>query len=103
MKNIIYCNAVHHGNESVWEFLWHQYATSNVATEKSTILKALACSREPWLLYRYLEWAVLGSSSSSGIRKQDVPSVLVTVIENSVGYHVAKKFLEENITELFNR
>lgn len=46
----IYCSAISAGGEKEWDFLWNMYLKSNNANEKSNILRALACSKEVWIL-----------------------------------------------------
>ena len=52
LKYETYCNAISAGGLEEWEFAWEQYKMSQVASEKSTILSALGCTREVWLLNR---------------------------------------------------
>ncbi|RZC35732.1 aminopeptidase N-like [Asbolus verrucosus] len=98
-RSVIYCTAVKNGGEKEWEFLWDQYRKSNVATEMRSILGNLACTRELWLLQRYLEWSI---DPNSGIRKQDAASVFADVISNDVGYYLAKNFLYARIKDIYN-
>ncbi len=67
LRSVVYCTAVRLGSEREWNFLWKRYAASNVGTEKVMILGSLGCSREIWLLQRYLDWSL---DESSGVRKQ---------------------------------
>ena len=55
MKSTIYCQAVENGDETEWDFGWQQYENSNVATEKRDLLGALSCTKEVWLLNRYIK------------------------------------------------
>lgn len=100
LKATVYCVAVRYGGQREWEELWEMYKKSNVATEKSTIMNALSCSREVWILQRYLEWTL---DQDSGIRKQDVATIFSGLFTNPVGYYVAKKFLHTKIQQLHNR
>ena len=54
MKEDIYCAAIKHGDEVEWDFAWERYQKIDVATEKKTILKALSCSEDIWILNRYV-------------------------------------------------
>ncbi|XP_050688572.1 aminopeptidase N-like [Eriocheir sinensis] len=99
LKDVVYCTAIGKGGEMEWEFAWKQYLASNVASEKSKLLKALGCSKKIWMLSRYLEMAF---TSDSGIRKQDSRQVFQSVAENSVGRDLAWIFLRDqwlNMTE----
>ena len=50
VRYIIYCTAISKAGEEEWEFLWEHYEKTNNANEKSTIIQALACSRQIWIL-----------------------------------------------------
>lgn len=70
---------------------------SHVPSEQATILFALGCSRDSWILARYLEWTV---DESSGVRKQDSSAVFHSVAVNNIGFHLAKQFLEDRIEDI---
>ena len=68
MKYETYCNAISDGGEEEWDFAWKRwegqgfcrwrvwltrYTESTVASEKSTLLSSLGCTKEVWLLNRY--------------------------------------------------
>ncbi|XP_015838559.2 aminopeptidase N isoform X1 [Tribolium castaneum] len=99
MRSVVFCTAIRNGGEKEWDFLWQQYKKSNLASEQSTILSALGCTRELWLLNRFLEWSI---TPNSGIRKQDSSSVFSAVAGNNVGYYVAKHFLNTRIKDIYN-
>jgi len=93
MKSITYCNAVANGGEEEWNFAWQRYEKSNVASEKAILLSAMACTKEVWLLNRFLNMSI---TPSSGVRKQDGGKVIVAVAKNTVGSLLAFDFLSEN-------
>ncbi|KAB0800625.1 hypothetical protein PPYR_05232 [Photinus pyralis] len=99
LRSVVYCTAVKHGGEAEWNFLWNQYKTTNTATEKSLILSTLGCTREVWLLERYMDWAI---DDTSGIRKQDALLTFTSVAKNEVGYYVAKNFVWKRIGDIQN-
>ena len=68
LKYETYCNAISKGSENEWSFGWSRYENSQVASEKSTLLSALSCSKDVWLLNRFLNMSL---TSDSGVRKQD--------------------------------
>ena len=47
-----YCNAISGGGEEEFNFAWERYENGQVASEKATILAALSCTKEVWLLNR---------------------------------------------------
>ncbi|XP_024875821.1 aminopeptidase N isoform X2 [Temnothorax curvispinosus] len=82
LKSVVYCTAIRVGGQSEWEFAWQRYRGTNVGSEKDLLLQALACTREIWLLNRFLDWAI---TENSGIRKQDATRVFGSVANNIVG------------------
>lgn len=95
VRVIVYCTAIRDGGQEEWDFAWQRYLNTNVASEQDVLLTNLACSREPWILRRYLEWAFT-NQSESGIRKHDAAAVFVYVAINPVGRQLAFAFLKEN-------
>ncbi|XP_044735423.1 aminopeptidase N-like [Chrysoperla carnea] len=57
-KFIVYCTAVRLGTYTEWNFLWKQYLSTDNQFEKEVILRALACSRDPWIINLYL-WRII--------------------------------------------
>lgn len=52
LKSTVYCTGIAEGGEDEWNFTWEQYLSSDLASEKATILSALGCSKEVWILSR---------------------------------------------------
>lgn len=100
LRSVVYCTAIRHGGDREWQFLWGRYSKSNVGTEKTLILSALGCSREIWLLQRYLDWTL---DESTGVRKQDRATVFKNVARNDAGLSLAKSFLFDNVDEIFKK
>ncbi|KAJ6638815.1 Aminopeptidase N [Pseudolycoriella hygida] len=98
LRSVVYCTAVRLGGEKEWNFLWNRYAASNVGTEKVMILSSLGCSREIWLLQRYLDWSL---DESSGVRKQDSGIVFGSIATGDIGFHLAKSFLIDRIDDIY--
>nr|CAI5820674.1 unnamed protein product [Callosobruchus analis] len=96
LRGVVYCTSLKHGGAEEWEFLWKKFQNSNVATEKNTMLSALGCTQEIWLLKRYLEWSL----DDTKIRRQDCASVFSAVARNDVGYYIAKNFFYQNIKNI---
>lgn len=94
---MVYCNGIRYGGELEWNFAWQRYLGSNVASEKAIILTSLACSRESWILNRYLIWAI---TPNSGIRKQDCRTVLGAVALNDFGNFLAFNFIRDRWLEI---
>lgn len=86
LKGVVYCTAIRMGGQIEWDFAWQRYRATNVGSEKDLLLQALGCTRETWLLNRYLDWAI---TENSGIRKQDVARVFGSVASNIIGQPIA--------------
>nr|CAD7454445.1 unnamed protein product [Timema tahoe] len=96
-KQVVYCTAIKHGGLREWEFAWRQYSSTNVGSEQETLLAALGCSRNLWILNRYLKMMM---DESSGIRKQDGALVFTSVANTEKGNQIAFYFLRNNWKEL---
>nr|CAD7438146.1 unnamed protein product [Timema bartmani] len=94
LKSVVYCSAIRVGGQDEWDFAWQRYRNTNVGSEKDILLGALGCTRETWILSRYLEWSVL---ENSGIRKQDSARVFSSVSSNPIGQPLAYNFLRNNL------
>lgn len=99
LRGIVYCQGVKEGGEEAWTFMWNRYRNSNVGTEQNLILGALSCTKEVWLLNRYLEWSV---DEKSGIRRQDSSTVFASVARTDFGYYLANRFLKQNIKKIYD-
>merc|ERR1711962_1986842 len=93
MKYETYCNAISDGGVEEWDFAWKRYTESTVASEKSTLLSSLGCTKEVWLLNRYLNMSL---TEGSGVRKQDGSGVIGSVARNTVGRYLAFDFIRDN-------
>lgn len=76
-----------------WEFAWERYQRTTVGSEKEILLSAMGCSRETWILSRFLDRAL---SDKYGIRKQDVFRVFGSVANSVIGQPVAFNFIKQN-------
>ena len=54
IKSTVYCTAIAEGTTNEWEFALRWYKTENLAEEKARLLYALACSKETWVLSKYV-------------------------------------------------
>lgn len=93
IKYQAYCNAIADGGEQEWDFGWARYQASQVATEKATLLSALTCTKEVWLLQRFLNMSL---HPESGVRQQDSYKVMGGAGAGSTGRYVAWDFFRAN-------
>ncbi|XP_071539736.1 aminopeptidase N-like isoform X8 [Panulirus ornatus] len=99
LMTTVCCTAIAAGGEEEWNFAWNQYLTSNVGAEKNKLLVALGCSREIWILSRYLD---MSFTEDSGIRKQDAHTVFGSVARNDVGRDLAWNYVREEWEKISN-
>lgn len=92
LRYTVYCSAIEHGNKDDWDFLWKQYEIEQNASERDRIMRALGCTKEIWLLSRYLEWTF---NKSKPIRRQDGAFVFRMIAKNNYGRDVAFNFMRE--------
>ncbi|KAM3926247.1 aminopeptidase N-like [Leptodactylus fuscus] len=98
LRSAIYCNAIANGGEEEWNFLWDQFKSTTNAQEADKLRAGLACSREPWILNRLLEFSL----DPTKIRKQDSLSTITNVANNVIGQALAWDFMRANWETLLN-
>ncbi|KAG4068421.1 hypothetical protein HA402_007941 [Bradysia odoriphaga] len=93
IRSVVYCTAIKHGDQVEWEFAWERFQKTSVSSEKELLLTALGCTRETWLLNRYLKMSL---DDRFGIRKHDVFRVFVAVSGNVIGQPIAFNFIRSH-------
>lgn len=54
-RRIVECYAIENGNKQEWEFLWNRTLASQISSDDLLIAyEALGCSREPWLIIKWV-------------------------------------------------
>ncbi|XP_077992209.1 aminopeptidase N-like [Glandiceps talaboti] len=91
IRSVVYCTAITHGSKEHWKFAWDQYKTTE-SGEQSLLMEALACTKLPWLLSRYLELSI----QSNEIRRQDATNVISYIASNPYGESLAWDFFRAN-------
>ncbi|KAM5171354.1 aminopeptidase N-like [Mantella aurantiaca] len=89
LRYTIYCNAIARGGEEEWNFAWKEFKKTDNAQEADKLRASLACSKEPWILNRLLEYA----TDTTKIRRQDSVSTIINVASNVVGQSLAWDFV----------
>uniref|UniRef100_A0AAY4B5J4 Aminopeptidase n=1 Tax=Denticeps clupeoides TaxID=299321 RepID=A0AAY4B5J4_9TELE len=89
LKTTIYCNAIAAGGEDEWEFAWERFQNSTVATERDKLRYALSCTKQIWLLNRYLQYTL----DPNKIRKMDAVSTIIYIARNVAGQALAWDFV----------
>ncbi|KAG2470641.1 AMPN Aminopeptidase, partial [Polypterus senegalus] len=99
LRTTIYCNAIAAGREQEWDFGWEMFKNASIATEADKLRSALACTKQPWLLNRYLEYSL----KPDKIRKQDATSTIVYIANNVVGQPLAWDFVRANWAKIYEQ
>ncbi|KAM8973866.1 aminopeptidase N-like isoform 2-T2 [Pelodytes ibericus] len=97
LRSTIYCSAVAQGGEAEWNFIWEKFAASDNAQESDKLRAALACSKEPWILNRLLEYSL----DSNKIRRQDTVSTISNVCSNVIGQGLSWDFVRAKWSDIF--
>lgn len=79
------------GGEKEWDHAWSVYNKSDLTDvwDYSYLKHSLSCTKEPWLLYRYLDNVMLDGAHS-------LMDTFMDMFKNDIGRHIAWEFLKEN-------
>ena len=58
LKSTVYCKAIAAGGEEEWDFGWEMLRNATVVSEAARLRSALACTKVPWLLNRFVSTAL---------------------------------------------
>ena len=100
LRQTTYCTAIKYGDKREWDFAWRMALNATTVQHRDVLLSALGCSREPWLLVRYLSLAL---DVDSGIRRQDGPLVVGAVAKNPIARSIVFAFLRHRFDELVHQ
>uniref|UniRef100_A0A669C184 Aminopeptidase n=1 Tax=Oreochromis niloticus TaxID=8128 RepID=A0A669C184_ORENI len=99
LKSTVYCYSIAFGGVAEWDFAWSMFKNATLASEASRLRSALACSKIPWLLNRYLEYTL----DPTKIRKQDATSTIQNIARNVVGMPLAWNFVKARWSYIFQQ
>ncbi|KAG6937215.1 laeverin [Chelydra serpentina] len=95
IKRTVCCYGVAMGSDKEWDFAWKMYNHNNsTETDKNIMLFAMSCTRESWLLYRYLQYSLNNSLLSSNNTSMSI--VISNVAATEIGQRIAWGFVTEN-------
>ncbi|XP_050005240.1 aminopeptidase Q [Alexandromys fortis] len=93
IQRVALCNGIALGTVKEWDFLFSFYI--NITKEKeergSRLIPAMSCSKEPWILNRFMEYVVTVNPNPF-----NETNVIEAVAASEVGQYVAKDFLLNN-------
>ncbi|XP_012619157.2 aminopeptidase Q [Microcebus murinus] len=91
IKSVILCYAIALGSDKEWDFLLNIYTNTTEEEERIHLAYAMSCSKDPWILLRYMEYAI----STSAITFNGT-NIIEIVAASEVGQYIAKDFLVNN-------
>ncbi|KAI5101265.1 aminopeptidase N, partial [Silurus meridionalis] len=97
LRSTVYCKAIAAGGVEEWDFCWKMFKKATVAAEAVKLRSALSCTKQPWLLNRFLEYTL----DPEMIRKQDATSTIGSIASNVVGQPLAWDFVRARWEYLF--
>uniref|UniRef100_A0A4W6G3L8 Aminopeptidase n=1 Tax=Lates calcarifer TaxID=8187 RepID=A0A4W6G3L8_LATCA len=98
LKSTVYCSAIAAGGVEEWDFAWSMYKNATIASEAEKLMHALSCTKQPWLLNRYLQYCL----DPEKIRKQDATITIIYIASNPIGQPLAWDFIRANWNHIFN-
>ncbi|XP_054626933.1 aminopeptidase N-like isoform X1 [Dunckerocampus dactyliophorus] len=99
LRGTVYRMGIEYGGVEEWDFVWTMLKNATLASEESRLRVALACTKVPWLLNRYLEYTL----DPAKIRKQDTISTILYISRNIVGAPLAWNFVRARWSDIFQR
>ncbi|XP_072137518.1 aminopeptidase Q-like isoform X1 [Mobula birostris] len=98
LREAIFCGAIRAGTDKEWDFVFSVYQNQTLRSEGRDLIYAMACSTEPWILNRYLQYTM----DVSIFTKRHVPEVFKSVASNPIGCFLVRNFVKENWQVLQN-
>uniref|UniRef100_A0A1I8GVI5 Aminopeptidase n=1 Tax=Macrostomum lignano TaxID=282301 RepID=A0A1I8GVI5_9PLAT len=96
IRRRVLCEGVATSFVAVWDRLFEFSKTVAHPGTQNDIIRSLACTNEPWILNRYLDYAL----DESKIRRQDVSTVFSSVAANPNGLQIVWDFLQRNWNQI---
>lgn len=95
-RYIVQCSAIKSGGLVEWDFLWNRTLSPTIApVDLQTAYQSLGCTYDPWLINRYLEFALAGN-----ISLENVPYVWQS-INHPVGVRTGFQYLRLNWDRIY--
>uniref|UniRef100_A0A3P9JI76 Aminopeptidase n=1 Tax=Oryzias latipes TaxID=8090 RepID=A0A3P9JI76_ORYLA len=95
LRDAIYCSAMAAGGVEEWDFMWSIYR-KNDTSDPDNLIYALSCTRQPWLINRYLEYCL----DPEKVSEKDVISAITYMAYNPVGQPLLWDFVRTNWEDL---
>lgn len=100
LKGTVMCTAIREGGLKEWNIVYKFYKESKSKDEKAVYLNAMACSREPWVLSRMLEWSI---DTNSEMSTKEASMIIHHVAGNTIGRCMTFNFVRNHWDEITAR
>ncbi|XP_038130385.1 aminopeptidase N-like [Cyprinodon tularosa] len=89
LRSTIYCQALAAGEKKEWEFAFEKFQDSFDSSEREQLRRALSCTKQTWLLCRYLDYTL----DPDKIRLMEATSIIIDIAQNAEGQALAWDFM----------
>ncbi|KAJ1207979.1 hypothetical protein NDU88_003369 [Pleurodeles waltl] len=86
IRKSIFCYGIALGSDKEWDFAWAMYNSSSEGDFSDNLRYGLSCTKEPWLLNRYLEYALQ-------LPLYPAQEIFESVLQNEIGRHIVWEFV----------
>ncbi|XP_028401179.1 glutamyl aminopeptidase-like [Dendronephthya gigantea] len=92
LRSPVYLYGISQSGVKEWDITFERMQRTNIASDRRNLMYGLAGTREPWILNRYLQYAI----DDTKVRNQDTSGVISDIANaNPVGRSLAWNFLKE--------
>ncbi|XP_003788948.1 aminopeptidase Q [Otolemur garnettii] len=91
IQSVILCYGIALGSDKEWDFLLDVYTNTTEEEERIQLAYAMSCSKDPWILNRYMEYAI-----TTSLFAFNETNIIEIVAASEVGRYIAKDFLVNN-------
>jgi len=99
LQDLVYSVGIKTGGEDDWKWCYNKYKTTNIPSNRRTLLTALGDSKNTFTLQSYLDMTL----DKTLVRGQDFQSVMSSVASNPAGTLLAWRHLQRHWNTIFNR
>lgn len=98
LKYQVFCTIINYSTRPDWDFIFDLYKKEQNGVERISMMRALTCSKVPWILNRILNLIL---DETKDIKIQDGLLIFSNVFNQNYGRDVAFRFLRENWDKIF--
>ncbi|CAG9535797.1 unnamed protein product [Cercopithifilaria johnstoni] len=100
VRSQVYCEGIRIGAEKIWNKVFQLYKRERIQVERERLLVALTCSRDSFILKKFLKLA--SNLNDSSIRLQDTPTTFGYVSIGDVGRLIIFDYFQDSWSQLYS-